>query len=103
MNGLGDALVDVLLRAVNQRRPRLRVVAEWLVEVARPPRGVRLVADDGAEYSGIVFVEHNEPMLMVARCVKAPRHPQPRSSPPVPYSRPFDEESWNNLNDEPFS
>ena len=102
MNGLGDALVDVLLRAVNQQRPRLRVVAEWLVEVARPPRGVRLVADDGAEYSGVVFVEHNEPMLMVALCVKAPRHPAPRSA-PVPYARTFDEARWNHVNDDPFS
>lgn len=44
MNGLRDALVDMLLRAVQQGRPRLRVVAEWIAEVARPPRGVRLVS-----------------------------------------------------------
>ena len=96
MNGLGDALVDVLLRAVDQGRPRLRVVAEWIAEVARPPRGVRLVSDDGAEYSGVVLVEHNEPVLMLALCVSGPRHRTPRSA---PYPRSFDDPLWRSIDD----
>lgn len=99
MNGLGDALVDVLLRAIEQGRPRLRVVAEWIADVARPPRGVRLVSDDGAEYSGVVIVEHNEPVVMLALCVSGPRHREARSA---PYSRSFDEPLWRSFDDHPF-
>lgn len=98
MNGLGDALIDVLLRAVDQGRPRLRVMAEWIAEVARPPRGVRLVAEDGAEYSGVVLVEHNEPVLMLALCVSGPRRREAR----VPYPRSFDDPLWRSIDDPSF-
>ena len=104
MNGLGDALVDVLLRAVNYRRPKLRAVADWIVEVARPPRGVRLVADDGAEYSGLVLIEHNQPVLMFAVCVKGPRtvtSPSASRGSRPSYSPVLDESSWNDFNDDP--
>ena len=97
MNGLGDALVDVLLRAVDQGRPRLRVLADWLAEVARPPRGVRLVSDDGAEYSGVVLVEHNEPVLMLALCVSGPPH---RGSRSMQYPRSFDDPLWRSIDDQ---
>jgi len=99
VNGLGDALVDVLLRAVDQGRPRLRAVANWFAEVARPPRGVRLVSDDGTEYSGVVLVEHNEPVLMVALCVSGPRHRDPRCA---PHQRSFDDPPWRSSDDHPF-
>ncbi len=99
MSGLGDALIDVLLRALDQERPRLRVVADWLAEVARPPRGVRLVSEDGAEYSGVVLLEQNEPVLMLAVCVCGPRH---RGSRSMPSPRSFDEPLWRSVDDQPF-
>ena len=99
MNGLGDALVDVLLRAVEQERPRLRAMAEWIADVARPPRGVRLVSEDGAEYSGVVIVERNEPVVMLALCVGGPR---PRAPHSVPYRQSFDERRWRSSDDSPF-
>jgi hypothetical protein len=95
---LGDALVDALLRAVDQGRPRLRVVAEWIAEVARPPRGLRLVADDGAEYSGVVIVEHSEPVLMLALCVSGPR----RREACAPHPRSFDDPLWRSIDDQSF-
>lgn len=63
---IGEALVDVLLDAVEEGRPRVRRVIDWIADVARPPPGVRLVADDGTEYTGLVLVEANRPRLMFA-------------------------------------
>lgn len=97
MNGVGDALVDILLRAVDQGRPRLRAVADWIADVARPPRGVRLVSDDGTEYSGVVIVERNEPVVMLALCVSGPRQRAPHSA---PYPRSFDDPLWRSIDDQ---
>lgn len=77
MNGVGEALVDVLLHTFVECRPRVRRVVDWITEAARPPAGVRLVADDGSEYTGIVLVEANRPRLMFALRVGAGARPAP--------------------------
>jgi hypothetical protein len=95
---IGEALVEVLLHALEEGQPRVRRVVAWISETARPPAGVRLVADDGTEYTGIVLVEANRPKLMFALRVgtterAAPREVQyPRAA---PYSRPvLDDPLW---------
>jgi hypothetical protein len=62
---IGEALVDALLLGI-EVHPRVRRAVEWVTEVARPPEGVRLVVDDGAEYTGVVVVDANQPRLMFA-------------------------------------
>jgi len=94
---IGDALVDVFLRAVDENRPRLRALAEWISEAAQPPRGVRLVTDDGAEYTGVIVVECNRPVVMLALRVGAASH---RESPPsprhaTPYASPYERPMWS--------
>ncbi len=79
MTGIGEALVDLLIHAVHRGRPRLRRVTEWITDAARPPVGVRLVSDDGSEYSGFVVVDRNEPKLMLALRVGVTRSPAPAS------------------------
>lgn len=80
MSGVGEALVDVLLHTFVDGRPRVRRVADWITEAARPPAGVRLVADDGTEYTGIVLVEANRPRLMFALRVGAGVRLAPRTT-----------------------
>lgn len=65
MISIGEALVDALLLGI-EGHPRLRRTVEWVGEVGKPPEGVRLVADDGAEYTGVVIVDANRPRLMFA-------------------------------------
>lgn len=65
MISIGEALVDALLLSIEEH-PRVRRAVEWVTDVASPPEGVRLVADDGAEYTGVVFVDANRPRLMLA-------------------------------------
>jgi len=72
---VGDALVDLLLRAIEEGRPRLRDIADWVVDAARPPQGLRLVADDGTLYTGFLFVKDNEPVVVLAVRADRPRHP----------------------------
>ena len=65
MISIGEALVDALLIGI-EGHPRVQRAVEWIANVASPPEGVRLVADDGAEYTGLVFVDANRPRLMLA-------------------------------------
>ena len=64
-------------------------MTDWLAEAAHPPRGVRLVADDGAEFSGVLLVERNRPIMMLALRVAAAQCKEPSPSPlATPYERP---------------
>lgn len=44
-----------------------------MADVARPPRGVTLATDDGSEYTGVLLVERNRPVLMLAAQVGSAR------------------------------
>jgi len=98
VNDIGDALVDALLRAVDEGRPRLRAMADWIADVAQPPRGVRLVADDGSEFSGVVLVERNRPLLMLALRVGAASQREPR--PQAPYATPYERPLWSSYDED---
>ncbi len=105
MTGLGDALVDVFLRGVALGRPRLRNVADWIADAARPPHGVRLVADDGSEYTGVVLVERNRPIVMLAVNVGHDttgryQAPQQRYAPPFRRDRGYHDEPNLSFEDE---
>lgn len=68
-------------------------LAEWIADAAQPPRGVRLVADDGSEFSGVVLVERNRPVLMLALRVGAASQREPR--PQAPYATPYERPLWS--------
>lgn len=65
MISIGEALVDALLLGI-KGHPRVQRAVDWIADVAKPLGGVRLVADDGAEYTGVVVVDANRPRLMLA-------------------------------------
>lgn len=98
MSVIGEALVDVMLHSIVTGGPRLRRVLDWIVDGARPPVGVRLVTDDGTEYTGFVLVEANRPRLMFALRVGAVRgvvHGPTRYATEPRYVRhDFDAEVW---------
>lgn len=101
MKGVGDALVDVVLDGVHERRhSRLRDVLDWFGQMAKPPAGVRLVSDDGGAFSGFVIVEDNRPILMLAlrtgTTVRNERSSYER------YMRPLDDELWSRHPDDRF-
>ena len=97
VDGIGDALVDALLRGIDEGRPRLRAIADWIAEAAQPPRGVRLVADDGSEFSGLVLVERNRPLLMLAVRVGAAA---PQEQWPPPYPTPYERPLWSSYDED---
>ena len=67
-------------------------MADWIAEAAQPPRGVRLVADDGSEFSGLVLVERNRPLMMLALRVGAAAR---REQWAPPYGAPYERSLWS--------
>lgn len=52
---------------LRDRWPRAR--PQWLARLgrlARPPRGLRLTADDGTTYTGVLLVDRNRLVVMFA-------------------------------------
>lgn len=96
MTVVGEALVDLLLQAFGRQRPQVRRAIEWISDAGCPPAGVRLVTDDGTQYTGLVLFEANRPRLMFAlRVGVRPNRPSlyQRES---RYSRhEFDDELWS--------
>jgi hypothetical protein len=82
------------IRASFERRSaelsrQLRLFGTWLRDVSSPPSGVELRVLDGAQYTGIVLVERNVVVAILAfRQGQEPRGSQsfgyPRPSPPSP-------------------
>lgn len=46
--------------------PHAEELLEQLREAARPPRGVRLSSDDGHVYTGVLLVDRNQVVVMLA-------------------------------------
>ena len=88
---IGAPLIDIL----KSRRPGLRrhaaTAVGWLRDRCEPPEGVELRSHDGSSYTGLVVVERNELVMMIA--VKHPASfeaqrppvitPAPRHTPPA--------------------
>lgn len=75
-------------------------MAEWIADAAQPPRGVRLVADDGSEFSGVVLLERNRPVLMLALRVGAASHPMPAPRQQAPYATPYERPLWSSYDED---
>ena len=65
-----DLIAEALLEAIDRNREAIaekaRAAGQWLREQAEPPEGVELRAPDGSVYTGLVVVERNEAVLMLA-------------------------------------
>jgi len=63
---VADALLDVLDRCGEAVGEQAEQGLEWLKRQAEPPAGVVLHASDGSAYTGLVAVERNQVVLMLA-------------------------------------
>ena len=76
---LEEAMVETFDRLRKKLAPTVQTAADWIRDVAEPPVGVRLVADDGSTYTGFAVFERSKPVVMVA--VKHEGRSLPASSP----------------------
>lgn len=97
MSDVGDALVDVVLDpSRGPKKDRVSQFITWLRRVSTPPLGVRLISDDGGRFTGVVLVDENRPVAMLALRVggssRAPEeHPYERRFTPGPLWREDDD------------
>lgn len=85
---IGEALLEALDRNRDLLSEQARAAGRWLREQAEPPDGVELRTRDGNVYTGLVVVERNEVMLMLAikhPTVMTERRPAPSPYQPPPY------------------
>lgn len=96
-------LFDHVRRGARDPAKVQRLLA-WLREVARPPPDVELHSADGSLFTGLVLVDRNRPVLMLAAQQRTAVRPSP--SPPRYHGglqgRLFDEEEEYRLRDEPY-
>lgn len=77
---LGEALLEHIRRGLARREPGTEAFVDWLREVATPPEGVELYSADGSAFTGLVIVDRNRPVLMIAARqapVRRPYTPSP--------------------------
>jgi len=69
--------------------------------VATPPEGVELYSSDGSVFTGLVVVDRNKPILMLA--ARQPPAPRPYPTTPPTYGYPYRQTSLfdDDDNDEP--
>lgn len=73
MSQAGEALIDAVIDSSRHAKGRrLEHFMEWLKRVSRPPLGLRLISDDGGRFTGIVVVDENKPLAMLALRVGGP-------------------------------
>ena len=80
---LGEALLELVRQGPPRRVPPAAELLDWLREAVTPPPGVELFSADGAAFTGIVIVDRNRPIVMLAaRQAPAPRMQTSPSIPP---------------------
>ncbi len=90
---VAEIVGDIVLEEFRRRSggsKRAQSVLDWLREVAKPPPGVELVSVDGTLFTGMIIVDRNRPvMVLAARQAPGPK-PRPPTPPqgPSPYSSP---------------
>ncbi|WP_437763398.1 hypothetical protein WMF27_41185 [Sorangium sp. So ce281] len=102
---IGEALLELIRQGLPQRVPTAAELLDWLREAATPPTGVELFSADGAAFTGIVIVDRNRPVfVLAARQAPAPRvYMGPSISPGPPrHDSPYGQRSLFNEDDEPY-
>lgn len=78
---VADAVDDAAKRHGERWSATKRDLAEWVREAATPPAGVELHTADGSSFTGLVLVERNElVMLLAVRHPPGPTSPTPTAS-----------------------
>ena len=86
---LGEALLEHIRRGLARREPATGEFVDWLREVATPPEGVELYSADGSAFTGLVIVDRNRPVLMIAARQAPVRRPYTPSSPTYSHGYPY--------------
>ena len=73
---IGDAFIEAMGRSRGDSWGRARTAWWWILERTEAPPGIQLNTPDGATYTGLLFVERSQAVLLLAF-----RHP-PRPSEP---------------------
>lgn len=63
---IGELFVDTIDRSRRQSVERARQAWFWLREVAEPPAGAELLVPDGSVFTGLIFVERNHAVFLLA-------------------------------------
>ncbi|WP_437778941.1 hypothetical protein [Sorangium sp. So ce1097] len=71
---IGEALLELLRHGLPRRVPQAAEMLDWLREAATPPPGVELFSADGTAFTGLLIVDRNRPIFMLA----ARQGPAPR-------------------------
>jgi hypothetical protein len=102
---VGEALLELLRQGLPRRMPTAAEMLDWLREAATPPPGVELFSADGAAFTGIVIVDRNRPIVMLAaRQAPARRMPASPSMPPIAphHGPPYGQRALFDEDDEPY-
>jgi len=78
---IGEVFVDAVDRSRRQSVERARQAWFWFREVAEPPQGAELLVPDGSVFTGVIFVERNQAVFLLAfrhRTQSAPQRPDPQ-------------------------
>lgn len=93
---LTEGLLDVFDRILVKFRPELDSALSWLRDTATPPANLVFRTDDNQQYTGLVVLERNRAILLLA--VRSPTpvgnpafqqayRPPPNQEPPPAYQR----------------
>ncbi len=79
---------------------RREEVLDWVRDASRPPDGLEVRTSAGETYSGIIVVDHNRVVAILAARHETAASPPPRPSPPAPpFQDPFCREPWTHDGD----
>ena len=79
---VGLPLLDRLRRHRSRLTPHVERAAKWLRDVTEPPIGLEVRSEDGSTYTGVLVVERNRPVVVLA--VRHPGALVPLRAPVVP-------------------
>lgn len=63
---IGEFFVDAIDRRRRESAERVRQAWFWFREIAEPPPGTELLVPDGSVFSGVLVVERNQAVFLVA-------------------------------------
>jgi len=74
---IGEIFVDTVDRRRRESVERARQAWFWFREIAEPPPGTELVVPDGSVFTGVLIVERNQAVFLVAFRHRGPGHERP--------------------------
>jgi hypothetical protein len=63
---IGEFFVDAVDRRRRQSTERVRQAWFWFREIAEPPPGTELLVPDGSVFTGLLVVERNQAVFLIA-------------------------------------